>query len=230
MTKKEGCLYDFKIISLLILVHSLMRKILLGVIISLVVVFTFRYCENKQEDEIMLKESSALIQEQIKNVGKLVVTEGHFSEVFTYKNSKGVFGDLISAEKKAVVIVNAEVTIGYDLSKIEYHIDEVNKTLQILRIPEEEIKISPDFEYYDMQADYLNPFEAKDYNSIKKTVRESLMKKIVASELKSNAQNRLISELSKFFIVTRSLDWTLEYNQKPISNLTELNNIDAILQ
>ncbi|MEP5254529.1 MAG: DUF4230 domain-containing protein [Winogradskyella arenosi] len=207
-----------------------MRKILLGVVISLVVVFTFRYCENKQEDEIMLKESSALIQEQIKNVGKLVVTEGHFSEVFTYKNSKGVFGDLISAEKKAVVIVNAEVTIGYDLSKIEYHIDEVNKTLQILRIPAEEIKISPDFEYYDMQADYLNPFEAKDYNSIKKTVRESLMKKVVASELKSNAQNRLISELSKFFIVTRSLGWTLEYNQKPISNLTELNNIDAILQ
>ncbi|WP_179375002.1 DUF4230 domain-containing protein [Winogradskyella wichelsiae] len=206
-----------------------MRKILFGVILTLVVVFAFRYCDDKQEDKIVLKESTALIQEQIKNVGKLVVTEGHFSEVFTYKNSKGVFGDLISVEKKAVVIVNADVTIGYDLSKIEYQIDEETKTLKILSIPREEIKISPDFEYYDMQADYLNPFEAKDYNSIKETVNKSLMKKIEASELKSNAQNRLISELAKFFMLTNSLGWTLEYNQSPISELGELNNLKNIL-
>ncbi len=202
-----------------------MRKILFGVIITLVVLFTFKYCDDKQEDKIVLKESTALIQEQIKNVGKLVVTEGHFSEVFTYKNSKAVFGDLISAEKKAVVIVNADVTIGYDLSKIEYQIDEETKTLQILSIPKEEIKISPDFEYYDMQADFFNPFEAKDYNSIKETVKKSLMKKVEASDLKSNAQNRLISELSKFFMLTNSLGWTLEYNQSPISELSELNNL-----
>ncbi|QXP77746.1 MULTISPECIES: DUF4230 domain-containing protein [Winogradskyella] len=206
-----------------------MRKILFGVIITLVVLFTFKYCSDKQEDKIVLKESTALIQEQIKNVGKLVVTEGHFSEVFTYKNSKDVFGDLISAEKKAIVIVNADVTIGYDLSEIEYQIDEETKTLKILNIPKEEIKISPDFEYYDMQADYLNPFEAKDYNSIKTTVKKSLMKKVEASELKSNAQNRLISELSKFFMLTNSLGWTLEYNQSPILELGELNNLKNIL-
>jgi len=68
--------------------------------------FTFKYCGDKQEEKIVLKENTALIQEQIKNVGKLVVTEGHFSEVFTYKNSKAVFADLLEAEKKAVVIVN----------------------------------------------------------------------------------------------------------------------------
>lgn len=80
-----------------------------------------------------------------------------------------------------------------------------------------------------MQADYLNPFEAKDYNSIKETVNKSLMKKIEASELKSNAQNRLISELAKFFMLTNSLGWTLEYNQSPISELSELNNLKNIL-
>ncbi len=179
-----------------------MRKTLFGVVITLIVLFTFKYCGDKKEDKIVLKESTALIQEQIKNVGKLVVTEGHFSEVFTYENSKLVFGDLLEAEKRAIVIVNADVTIGYDLSKIEYEIDETTKTLKIISIPQEEIKISPDFEYYDIQADFLNQFEAKDYNAIKKTVNKSLMKKIEASDLKSNAQNRLISELSKFFILT----------------------------
>ena len=202
-----------------------MRKILFGVVITLIVLFTFKYCGEKQEGKIVLKENTALIQEQIKNVGKLVVTEGHFSEVFTYKHSKAVFGDLLEAEKRAVVIVNADVTIGYDLSKIEYKIDQETKTLEILSIPNEEIKINPDFEYYDIQADFLNQFEAKDYNEIKETVNTSLMKKIEASDLKSNAQNRLISELSKFLILTNTLGWTLEYNQTPVESLEILQSL-----
>lgn len=63
-----------------------------------------------------LLENTALIQELIKNVGKLVVTEGHFSQGFTYKSSKAVFGDLLEAEKRAIVIVNADVTVSYDLA------------------------------------------------------------------------------------------------------------------
>ncbi|WP_179354426.1 DUF4230 domain-containing protein [Winogradskyella vidalii] len=207
-----------------------MKKILFGVIITMIVLFTFKYCEDKKGDKIIIKEHSALIQEQINNVGKLVVTEGHFSEVFSYKNSKAIFGDLVSAEKKALVIVNADVTVAYDLSKIEYNIDETTKTLQIVSIPKEEIKISPDFEYYDVQADFLNQFEAKDYNNIKNTVRKSLLKKIEASDLKSNAKNRLISELSKFFILTNSLGWTLKYNENPIEDFSELIDLERVLQ
>lgn len=203
-----------------------MRKILFGVVITLVVLFTFKYCGDQQEEKMVLSESTALIKKQVNNVGKLIVTEGHFSEVFTYKNSKAVFGDLLEAKKKAIVIVNADVTIGYDLSKIEYTINEATKTLTILNIPKEEIKINPDFEYYDVQADFLNQFEAKDYNEIKQTVKKTLTKKIEASELKSNAQNRLISELAKFYILTNSLGWSLEYNNKPITTPEALRAID----
>ncbi|GAL61075.1 DUF4230 domain-containing protein [Algibacter lectus] len=202
-----------------------MRKILFGVVITLVVLFTFKYCGEKQEDKMVLKESSALIQEQIKNVGKLIVTEGHFSEVFNYKNSKDIFGAYLTSEKKALVVVNADVTIAYDLSKIEFQVDEATKTLTIISIPKEEIKISPDFEYYDIQADFLNPFEAKDYNDIKAIVNKSLDKKLEKSDLKSNAQNRLISELSKFYILTNSLGWTLQYNSTPITKTEELLNL-----
>tara|TARA_R110002095_G_scaffold71163_1_gene60670 strand:- start:1966 stop:2580 length:615 start_codon:yes stop_codon:yes gene_type:complete len=198
-----------------------MRKILFGVIITLIVLFTFKYCGDKQEDKIVLQESSTLLKEQINNVGKLIVTEGHFSEVFNYKNSKDIFGDYFTSEKKALVVVNADVTIAYDLSKIEFEVDEETKTLTILSIPKEEIKISPDFEYYDIQADFLNPFEAKDYNDIKNIVKQSLNKKIEASDIKTNAKNRLISELSKFYILTNSLGWTLQYNNKPITKNEE---------
>lgn len=202
-----------------------MRKILFGVIITLIVLFTFKYCDTKKGEKIVLQESSALIQEQIKNVGKLIVTEGHFSEVFNYKNSKDIFGEYFTSEKKALIVVNAEVTIAYDLSKIEFDIDETNKTLTILTIPEEEIKINPDLEYYDIQADFFNPFEAKDYNDIKSIVNASLERKIENSDFKKNAKNRLISELSKFYILTNSLGWTLKYNSTPITKTEIFKNL-----
>lgn len=195
-----------------------MRKILFGVVITLIILFTFKYCGDKKEDKITRQEHTTLLQEQIKNVGKLVVTEGHFSEVFTYEDSKAIFGDLLESKKQAIVIVNADVTVGYDLSKITYEIDKENQILRIINIPEEEIKINPDLEYYDIQAGFFNQFEAEDYNEIKETVKTSLTKKIEDSELKSNAQNRLISELSKFLILTNTLGWTLEYNQHPIKS------------
>lgn len=202
-----------------------MRKILFGVVITLIILFAFKYCEERKEDKIVLQESSTLIRKQIENVGKLVVTEGHFSEVFNYKNSKDIFGDFFTSEKKALVVVNAEVSISYDLSKINYQIDEANKTLVITSLPDEEIKINPDLEYYDIQSDFLNPFEAKDYNEIKDIVKKSLMKKIIASDIKTNAKNRLISELSKFYILTNSLGWTLKYNESSISDFETLHSL-----
>ena len=201
-----------------------MRKILFGVVITLIIMFGFKYCMDSEQDKQELQESSVLIQKQIQNVGKLVVTEGHFSEIFNYKNSKEIFGAYFTSEKKALVVVNAEVSVAYDLSKIEYEIDSENQILQITNIPEEEIKINPDFEYYDVQSDFLNPFEAQDYNEIKETIKSSLMRKVENSSLKTNAKNRLISELSKFYILTNSLGWTLEFKTNPINNLDDLNN------
>jgi predicted negative regulator of RcsB-dependent stress response len=201
-----------------------MRKLLYVVLIVLTVMFAYRYIFN-DKDKTILQENSALIQEQIKNVSKLVVTEGHFSQVFTYKNSKAIFANLVNVEKKALVVVNANVTVSYDLSQIQYELDESSKTLRILSIPKEEININPDFEYYDVTADFLNPFEAEDYNKIKETVKGQLMKKVEASNLKSNAQNRLFSELSKFYILTNSLGWTLEYNETTITSNEALQYI-----
>lgn len=201
-----------------------MRKLLYVLILVMVVLFGYRYIFN-DKDETIIQENSALIQEQIRNVSKLVVTEGHFSQVFTYKNSKAIFANLVNVEKKALVVVNADVTVSYDLSQIDYELDESTKTLKILSIPKEEINISPDFEYYDISSDYLNPFKAEDYNKIKDKVRGQLMKKVEASNLKSNAQNRLISELSKFYILTSSLGWTLEYNGTAIRSSDDLQQI-----
>jgi hypothetical protein len=200
-----------------------MRKIFLGAIGMLAVLLLVRFCARERADANQLEESSELIQQQIENVAKLIVTEGHFAEVNNYRDARQLFGPLISAEKKALVVVNADVTIAYDLRKVRYLIDEETRTVRIQHIPAPEVKISPDFEYYDVQADYLNPFEAGDYNTIKERVNESLLRKIRASSLISNARNRLLSELSKLIFLTNTLEWTLEYEDQPVRSLKDLN-------
>lgn len=202
-----------------------MKKFTAGVLITLSFVFIIRSCNKDKDDKSILQENSMLIQQEIANVAKLIVTEGHFAEVYNYKDSKELFGPLLRAEKKALVVVNADVTVAYDLSKIDFEIDESSRTVFIKNIPEPEINLNPDFEYYDVTADYLNQFDAADYNKIKQTVQNSLMKKVEASSLRSNAENRLISELQKFYILTNSMGWRLSYKERTLESLDAVKDI-----
>ena len=187
------------------------------------VLLLFKFCDFKKSDDETTIDSAGLIQQQILNVGKLIVTEGHFSEVITYKNQEKYLMGMVHFDKKALVIVNADVSEAYDLHKMKYEIDEPSKTISIVYIPKEEIKINPDIKFYDVEQSKLNPFTADDYNKINKSVKANLAKKIEKSALKSNAQNRLISELSQLLITTSNLGWTLKYDGKVIENNEALN-------
>ncbi|OOG76955.1 DUF4230 domain-containing protein [Flavobacterium sp. A45] len=199
----------------------MLKRIIVGAVIVVAILLAFKFCEFKKGDDSTLDYNTNLIQQQIVNVGKLVVTEGHFSEVVTYKNQQKYMMDMLSFEKKALVIVNADVTVSYDLHQMKYDIDEANKTITILSIPKEEIKISPDIKFYDVEQSQMNPFTGDDYNKINKSVKANLAKKIEKSSLKSNAQNRLISELSKILILTNTMGWKLQYNGEVIENEKE---------
>lgn len=191
----------------------------------LAVFFAWKYFSEKDNQRDQLVESTDLIQKQIKNVGKLVVTEGNFAQVFSYNDSKRFYLDILSARKKALIIVNADVTVAYDLSKLETEVNPDTKTVTITYIPEEEISINPNIQYYDVTQDYLNQFEAKDYNKIQERIKKSLMEKIEKSTIKSNAKNRLVSELQKIYILTNSMGWTLEYNGNKINSADAMETI-----
>ncbi|MDI1306159.1 MAG: DUF4230 domain-containing protein [bacterium] len=195
--------------------------VFIGIIVT--VVLLFKFCEFKKADDATTIDGAGLIQQQIVNVGKLVVTEGHYSEVITYKNQEKYLMGMLTFDKKALIVVNADVTVAYDLHKMKYDIDEKNKTISIVYIPKEEIKISPDIKFYDVEQSKLNPFTGDDYNKINKSVKANLAKKMETSTLKSNAQNRLISELSKILITTSNLGWTLKYEGKVIESDTDLS-------
>jgi hypothetical protein len=202
-----------------------MRKIVLGIVIAVFLVFVLRYCEHQKDENELLEANTSLIQKQLENVSKLIVTEGTYPQVFSYADSKKFYIDLFSSNKKAIVIVNAKASIAYDLSKVKTTIDAENKTVTITSIPEPELSINPNIEYYDVTQDYFNKFDASDYNKIKQRVEATLRKEIEASDLKTNAKNRLISELQKIYILTHSMGWILQYNDETISQEEDLQNI-----
>lgn len=165
-----------------------------------------------------------LIAKQMKNVSKLVVNEAKISQIYNYKDEKS-FMNLMSFDKKALVVVNADVQIMYDLSKLQYRVDEANKIVKITFIPKEEIKINPDIKIYDIEESRFNAFEGADYNKIHDNVKKQFHEKIMKSKVQANAKNRLVSELSKFLVVTQSLGWTLQYQDNTIKDANEFNEL-----
>lgn len=202
-----------------------MKKFIFGVIIAILVSIAYNYISDLFSEKASLKESSALIEKEIRNVSKLIVSEGSYAQIYNYKNTESFLFEFLSARKKALIVVNAEAQVSYDLSQMKYEIDEKAKTLSIIYIPEPELKITPDIEFYDVTQDYLNQFKAEDYNSIKQKINKNLRTKIEKSSLMKNAENRLIAELQKLFVLTNSQGWTLLYKKEKLQQSKDFERL-----
>ncbi len=179
---------------------------------------------NKTRADREVLPDTELIQQQMKNVSKLVVNEAKISQIYNYKDQKS-FMNIMTFDKKALVVVNADIQILYDLSKLTYIVDEANKTVRITYIPKEEITINPDIKIYDVEASRFNAFEGSDYNAIQESVKKQFREKILRSKIEQNAKNRLVSELGKFLVVTQSLGWTLQYQDNTISDPSDFGRL-----
>ena len=202
-----------------------MKRILILALICILLGSGFTYfIMKKASNSSQVLPDTDLIAQQMKNVSKLVVNEAKISQIYNYKDEKS-FMNLMSFDKKALVVVNADVQIMYDLSKLEYVVDESTKTLRITHIPKEEIKINPDIKIYDVEESRFNAFKGSDYNEIQEKVRKQFFDQIKNSNIEKNAENRLVSELSKFLVVTKSLGWTLQYQEQIINSTEDIGTL-----
>lgn len=71
------------------LFHAIRRsgRLLYLILFLVICYFSYQFFTKKIESSTIEYDTN-LIQVQIKNVGKLVVTEGHFAEVLTYKDKR----------------------------------------------------------------------------------------------------------------------------------------------
>ncbi|NVJ88031.1 MAG: DUF4230 domain-containing protein [Flavobacteriaceae bacterium] len=126
--------------------------------------------DNKSHQKVELE----VVVNAIQNMSKLVVSSASFSEVYNYEDSKKYFYDVLSFNKKAIVTVNAKVEVGYDLSKLDIQIDSVAQKIIINKVPQEEISISPEVKYFDLQQSQFNTFSKEELNAINRKSIEKI--------------------------------------------------------
>jgi hypothetical protein len=177
---------------------------------------------NDKKEENHKKEEIQVVVNSIKNMSKLVVSKGSFSEIYNYSDSNKYFFDYVSFDKKAIVTINATVEVGYDLSKLDIQIDSLQKKIYINKIPEEEITISPDVKYFDLQQSQFNTFSKEDLNKINQKSIDKIKQTIKLTNLKTAAKTRFFEEISKIYQLSAIYGWQVVDN----TNAGFLENID----
>jgi hypothetical protein len=157
-------------------------------------------------------ESTSTIVTKLEKVFKVVSAEGHFNEVYNYKQTKEYFR-FIPSTKKALLIINAKVLMGYDFEKIKYEVDEDSKTLRIINLGTPEIlSVEPTYNYYNIDDGLLNKFEPSELNKLQAKGKEQIVKAAHTSDLPQIAQDQLQLLLTEFLA---QAGWKVEMNLKP---------------
>lgn len=198
----------------------MMNRFLKYLFVFLIGFFLAKFLYDKKEKNHQ-KEEIQVVVNAIKNLSKLVVSSGTFSEVYNYSDSKKYFYETLSFDKKAIVTVNAEVEVGYDLSKLEIQIDSLSNKIYINKIPEAEVKIYPDVKYFDLQQSTFNAFSKNDLNTINNKSIDKIKDAIEFSLIKEKAKNRLFEELSKIYQLSAIYGWQVVDN----TNTSLLNGL-----
>jgi hypothetical protein len=153
------------------------------------------------------EEQAKILLEKVKTVAKLITVEGYFSEVYNYKDYWGY--DVFLFQKKALVLVKAKVSVGYDLGQMTMNADGKTKTLIISQLPEPQIlSIDHDLSYYDISEGTFNSFSAEDYSKIQEKVKDFIKQKANESDLNQRAKTQGNQMLEVIKFMTESAGWT----------------------
>ena len=193
--------------------------ILGAAVVGLVVYFLRnKFVRNKTE------EQSVVLLQKIRNVSKMITVEGDFSEIMHFEDVKDVFLSLVTSRKKAIVLANAKVLIGFDMKKIKLSSNPEKKKLILEHFPGPEIlSIETDIQYYDVSNGLFNKFAANDLSELNKKVKQNIEGKIPDSELLYSAKNKALDTVKMIEQLVSTFGWDLNYN-----NLIENEDIKRL--
>lgn len=146
----------------------------------------------------VIKESSHTIAESMRKVFKIVSAEGHFNEIYNYEESSKLF-NFIPQKKKALVIVQAKVLVGYDFEKLKWEIDEINKKVKLTEFPAPEIlSTETDYKYYNIEEQFFNLFSKDDLAKIQQNSKQQVIEAAKKSHLPEVAAEQMRTLLTEF--------------------------------
>lgn len=170
--------------------------LILGLLLGGVIAFL---ASNKLKAEpTVITESSHTIAESMRKVFKVVAAEGHFNEIYNYEESTKLF-NFIPQKKKALVIVQAKILVGYDFEKFKWEVDNENRKVRLLEFPAPEIlSTETDYKYYNIEEQFFNLFSKDDLAKIQQNGKKQVIeaaKKSHLPEVAAEQMRTLLTEL-----------------------------------
>ncbi len=178
----------------------------------------------KRKKAELAKVESNVLLERIEKVFKVVLAEGYFTEIYDH-NSKKDFWGIFEANKKALVVAKAKVSVGYDFAKLVMVRDENTKTISIEKFPEPEVlSIDTDYKFYDINQGWLHKFNTEDYTKILKDAKDLMRDKAMESDLPIHASRQIELMVGQ---LAAGIGWEVVYKTKLPSADTKVKQISA---
>ena len=195
-----------------------MELLFLGLISGTIIsYFIFQKFSSTSKKHLTEKQSVILL-DKIKKVSKLITIEGEFAEIYHHENSKEKFLGLFSSKKKAIILINAKVHIGFDFRKIKMHTDTKNKSLILSDFPQPEVfSVEPNIRFYDIQNGLLNKFSSEDLTEVNKEAKEHILQKIPESNLMQTANKEALEAISLMENLVETIGWKLDFSALELS-------------
>ena len=190
-------------------VNSMMTLLMLLLGLMLGGAIAFLASRKLGGEPTVVTESSHTIAESMRKVFKVVSAEGHFNEIYNYEETTKLF-NFIPSKKKALVIVQAKVLVGYDFEKFKWEVDQANRTVKLIDFPAPEIlSTETDYKYYNIEEQFFNLFSKDDLAKVQQNGKRQVIeaaKKSHLPEVAAEQMQMLLTELlaGKNFILENS--------------------------
>lgn len=182
-------------------------------ILSIVIGLIIYHFWNRSKVNQKVKQEAHILLEQVRKVCKLVTVEGEFQEILDTRNEKSVLFNLITQQKKAIVIVKAKALVGYDLSQLDIKINDEEKKILISNFPKSDlISLETDLNYYDITNRMLNRFSEQDLSELNIQAKSHIVSKVEESQLHSLAQKQGEEIIDLIGEIGLALGWSVVKN------------------
>lgn len=183
--------------------------LLFGAVLSYFIFRRFAFTYNKN----LTEKQSVVLLEKIKKVSKLITIEGEFAEIYHHENTKEKLLGLVSSKKKAIVLINAKVNIGFDFRKIIAQANIKQKKIILEEFPQPEVlSIEPNLQFYDIKNGFMNKFSSEDLTRVNAEAKQHILEKIPESNLMKTAGKEALEAISIMENIVETIGWKLDYS------------------
>jgi hypothetical protein len=180
--------------------------LIFGLLVGAVIMFLIWKLTGSRKQTIV-KESSHTVVESVRKVFKVVLAEGFFNELYNFEETRKLFR-IIPSTKRALVIIQAKVLVGFDFEKCVWEIDEDQQKMKLVSFPEPQIvSIETDYKYYNFDEGIFNLLSREDLTRIQANGKRQVEEAALKSDLPKMAAEQMRTMLTE---VVQSKHWQIE--------------------